>query len=121
VGGVGLSWRRLFARRSADVFDGPQCLGRTSPEGFGPGHGVFLSSNGGDFLSDLVDLHNVVLVHRPILAGWRGGFLSGTANGHDDLFLHGAKEDRGGVGDLLVHVESDVNRVDVGFCGEGGL
>ena len=96
-------------------------MGRTSPEGFGPGHDLFPSSNGGDFFSDLVDLYNVVLVHGPILASWGGRFLSGAANGHDDLFLHGAKENGGGVGDLLVHVESNVNRVDVGFGGEGGL
>ena len=96
-------------------------MGRTSPEGLGPGHGVFLCSSGEDFLSDLVDLHNIVLVHRPILAGWGGRFLLETANGHDDLFLHGAKENRSGVGNLLVHVEGNVNRVDVGFGGESGL
>lgn len=96
-------------------------MGSTSPEGFGPGHALFLSSNRGDFLSDLVDLYNVVLVHRPILASRGGRLLSGTANGHDNLFLHGAKENRGGIGDLLVHVESNVDRVDVWFGGEGGL
>ena len=42
-------------------------------------------------------------------------------NGHDDLFLRGTKERGGGVSDLLMDVESDVDRFDVGFGGEGGF
>jgi hypothetical protein len=96
-------------------------LGRTSPEGLGPGHGFLLPLDGGDFLRDLVDLHYVVLVLRPVLADWGTRFVHGTVNGHDDFFLRRAIEHGGGVGDLLVHIESNVDRLDVWLGGEPGL
>lgn len=80
---------------------------------------LFLLSNGGDFLSNLVNFY-IILVFRPVLADWRRRTLFGTTDRHDHL-LRSAEKHRGCVGNLLVHVQSDVDRFDVGFSGESGL
>jgi hypothetical protein len=78
----------------------------------------FLPNSRGNFLPDLVDLYYIVLVS--VLADWRSGPVFRKAEGHD-YFLRGTKEHGGGVSNLLVHVKSNVDRVDIGFGRKGGL
>ena len=79
----------------------------------------FLSNDRGDFLSNLVDLHYIILILGPGLADWRWSFFRATC-GHDHI-LRGAKKHRSGVSNLLVYVKGDVYRVDVGFGRESGF
>ena len=78
----------------------------------------FLPSNRRNLFPNLVYFYDIVLVS--VLTHWRRRSFFRTAKGHDH-FIRGAKKHRGGVGDLLVHVESNVDRLDVGFGRKNGL